>query len=75
MNEKHQNGIRKIANYDGNVFLPSNTYHFINNLVAIDISVNEIISRPFYCFSSSKFFFGIRVADIFRVNLVHNNNI
>lgn len=45
MNETYENGIRKRASYDGNVFLSDNTYCFIDNLGAIDLSVDEMKRR------------------------------
>ena len=68
LNQTHEDGISKRANFGGTIFLSGNIFH-VDSLGNINLSLGEMLSKQFYCINCRSFLCLIRMVDISKVNI------
>ena len=67
-NQNHEDEIKRRANYGKNNFLSGKAYQ-VHSFGNINLSLDEILSKHFYCFNCSKLLCFVRMLDVFKVNI------
>ena len=54
-------------------FLPGSTYNFVDNLRSINLPLDKILRKHFYCFKCRECLRWVRMVDILKISIVNSS--